>query len=509
MRIARPLAPLLLSLALVCACGAAPAQAARPLQRATAGRPVIVYASVQGAGVFEDTDLTAAWQGLGSLPSDALALATADPDHWRIVYAGLRTGVYASSDSGTTWKPTTLRGHSVYALSVDAHDPNTILAGTDHGVFRSTDGGATWTAGGGITRTVTALAPVAGSSSVYAGGSGRVWLSTDGGVHWSPFGRGLPGRAAINAVAVSMTDPTTVFAATSQGLWEEVGGVWKALRRGGSGHPFTGVSTDPARVFAVARGDTSLYVSTDNGATWSRRAVTGLQNGATTLAQDPQQPDTLLVGGADGSVRFSTDGGTSWATSSQTVAGTVGSPVLALALVRRRALPVDGVIDPHTAGVQWLPVNGGHTIRGAFLTYYQAHANLLGAPLSEDFYDPDRNGAHAQYFQTMELLADGNHVTPAPLGLEAAPVAYTTAQQSYTVDAHFQSFVDANGGADFFGAPVSPAFKQSTNDGTGRYYLVQYFRNARLEYHPEAASAGKTVQLGLLGQEALQAKGWM
>ena len=504
-----PIPRLLASLLLALTLGAAPALAlaARPSQRAAADRPVTVYASVYGAGIFKTANLTGTWQGTGDLPSDALAVATGDPNHWRVVYAGLQDGVYASRDSGTTWTQV-LRGRTVQALTVGAHNPNVVIAATDRGVMRSADGGTTWSVSSGITGSITALA-CAGSATVYAGGTGKVWLSGDGGVHWTVEGRGLPARAAVAALAPNALDPTTVFAATSQGLWEESGGTWKPLRHGLPGRAISDVATDAAHVFAVSKTDNAVYVSTDGGARWSRHAITGLQGGVTQLAEDRQQPGTLIAGGGDGSVWVSADSGMTWTVSSNSVAGTVGSPILALALVRRRALPVDGVSDPHTAGVQWFQGYGGHTLRGPFLAFYQSHADLLGAPLTEEFFDRDRNGARAQYFQNMELLVVGAHVVPAPLGLEAVPSTYVTPGASYTVDPHFQAFVDANGGTDLFGSPVSPAFRQTTDDGTGRLYLVQYFRNARLEYHPEAESAGKAVQIGVLGREALQAKGWL
>jgi hypothetical protein len=40
------------------------------------------------------------------------------------------------------------------------------------------------------------------------------------------------------------------------------------------------------------------------------------------------------------------------------------------------------------------------------------------------------------------------------------------------------------------------------------HYLVPYFRTARLEYHPEVASAGNLVEVGKLGDDALWALGW-
>jgi hypothetical protein len=54
---------------------------------------------------------------------------------------------------------------------------------------------------------------------------------------------------------------------------------------------------------------------------------------------------------------------------------------------------------------------------------------------------------------------------------------------------------------------VSPTFSQANGDGTGHLYLVRYFRTARLEWHPEVVSTGNPVEVGKLGEEALQALG--
>ena len=64
-------------------------------------------------------------------------------------------------------------------------------------------------------------------------------------------------------------------------------------------------------------------------------------------------------------------------------------------------------------------------------------------------------------------------------------------------------------GALLFGYPLSAPLKERNGDGTGRSYLVQYFQNARLEYHPEPAGTGNEIELGLLGKEALKQRGWL
>ncbi|MGA7669262.1 MAG: glycosyl hydrolase family 18 protein [Nitrolancea sp.] len=55
-----------------------------------------------------------------------------------------------------------------------------------------------------------------------------------------------------------------------------------------------------------------------------------------------------------------------------------------------------------------------------------------------------------------------------------------------------------------FGYPISEPF---VDPATG--YTVQYFERARFEYHPENAGTPYDVLLGLLGTDAVRAKGWI
>jgi len=50
---------------------------------------------------------------------------------------------------------------------------------------------------------------------------------------------------------------------------------------------------------------------------------------------------------------------------------------------------------------------------------------------------------------------------------------------------------------------------EANGDGSGRTYLVQYFRNGRLEYHAELRATPYAVSVGLLGQAYLQGRGWL
>lgn len=515
MRAALPARLLVSILALLTMLGIALPALAAPLTARTrvTATPATFYASVGTTGIFKSTTLTASWQASAtSLPDDVLALAVGDVSRWRLVYAGLKDGggVYISHDSGNSWAPSSLHSRTVYALLVSPRKPHEALAATDRGIYRSQDDGATWTLTIGVSQTVTALAQAPASpSTIYAGGAGMAWVSRDGGGHWSAFRAGLSSRATIAALAVDLSDPTMVYAATSQGLWRSRNDAWALLNKAPA-KVFTGVVVTPSCLCAVTSAGTALYLSTDRGASWSSHTIQKLSSGATALAQDPLYPETLLVGDANGLVSLSMDSGLDWSPQSATVAGTIGSPVLALAIAHRPMLPVDGVPDPNQAGVRWFADKAGdglgHTLRGAFLAYWQTNPTLIGFPQTEEFTDTQRGNVTAQYFDRMELLLQGNEVVPAPLGQEQLPITIS-ATATYTIDTRFKTFYAQHGGMIFFGPPVSPAFKATNGDGTGRAYLVQYFRNARLEYHPEVP--GGAVEGGLLGEQSLQARGWL
>jgi len=494
MRLVRFLAALLLALALSIP---AAAFAAGPRDTALNPPPSTVYAGVSNVGVFKDTGPTGSWTGLTALPSTsgALALATGDSMHWRDVCVGLDSGVDCSHDGGATWYGG-LSGHMVHAVLIALSGARTIFAGAER-LYRSDDGGRTWLTAG-ITRSVNALAQAPGS--LYAGGNGRVRVSHDNGQTWvSSYGRGLPSRLTVNSLAVR---GATVYAATSEGVWQTGGGTWTQARTLPA-KAAPAVTATPSRIIALVAGE-GLYASTD-GQTWSPSSIPGLTGTVAALAQDqdPQQPNMLVVGDTNGAVRWSQDGGQTWSALGSTVAGNDGNAISALAVVQRVQLPVDAVADPHQPANVYV---NGHTVSAPFLTYWQAHSDVLGAPETQAFTDTKHGGAAAQYFQNGELLQTGSGVTPAPLGAEQQPGG-ATARASYAPDAHFIKYWTEHGGQKVFGSAVSPLLNKPIGDGTGRSYLVQYFRNARLEYRPTLD--GYVVAPGNLGDQALQAMGWL
>ncbi len=137
----------------------------------------------------------------------------------------------------------------------------------------------------------------------------------------------------------------------------------------------------------------------------------------------------------------------------------------------------------------------GHNLQGEFLKYYDNLANptaVLGYPITEQF---EKNGVLLQYFQRGRLELVGGTVRPTNLGqLTYKPGVKLNFKNSmacetyggYAVCFAFLEFFKANGGVAYFGNPIS-GFEFQDNA------IVQYFENARLEWHASNAEGNRVV----------------
>lgn len=133
--------------------------------------------------------------------------------------------------------------------------------------------------------------------------------------------------------------------------------------------------------------------------------------------------------------------------------------------------------------------------------------DVFGLPYTPLFEDPTSERM-VQYFERARLEYDPatpDDILIAALGAWAldgldAPIPATVPatgpsrlfETGYTVQDQFLTFYEANKGELLFGQPLSPQL----DEGELR---VQYFENARLEWHPEAPPE-RQIQVGLLGR---------
>ncbi|HZY90739.1 MAG TPA: S8 family serine peptidase, partial [Gemmataceae bacterium] len=161
----------------------------------------------------------------------------ADPTNANIIYiAAAGGGVWKSTDGGKTWAPQTDGQSTLFmgAIAVAPSAPTTVYAGTGEsnnsgdsfygrGVLKSTDGGATWSLlnnAGNFDRQViskiavsptdpnTLYVAVAGGGVNGLGGQTGVWKTTDGGQTWTNTTTTIPNVTTNDAFSDVLVDPT-------------------------------------------------------------------------------------------------------------------------------------------------------------------------------------------------------------------------------------------------------------------------------------------------------------
>jgi photosystem II stability/assembly factor-like uncharacterized protein len=154
----------------------------------------------------------------------ALAL---DPQNSQILYAGVGSTLFKTTDGGMTWNPTalTVEKSLVSALTIDPQNSNTVYAVTattrngPGGLWKSLDGGLSWRdLSASLPFPVyTVIANPKNPATIYTGTDFAVMMSTDAGETWVPLTSDMgPARLLV----FDPKSPTTLYAAGSGGLFE-------------------------------------------------------------------------------------------------------------------------------------------------------------------------------------------------------------------------------------------------------------------------------------------------
>jgi photosystem II stability/assembly factor-like uncharacterized protein len=297
-----------------------------------AGAVVAVVGVIAGLGaVSRSSPVTVAGPATAGVPAEpwywTLAVAPSDP---RTLVLATSNGVFRSTDGGSTWAQTGLRGVNTTSLAevggtlfaAGVPGPVTIVrtaagrtAPNGKGVVAaSTDEGATWRTvhpKGLPATTVQSLATDPAGKTLYALlVSGALYRSTDGGRSF----RLVTAKVGIAPWALAVAQGGELVSGDMDG--------GSHVSRSGTGWrptPFTDSSGgrmvmeyavqpgDPARVIMTSRG---IALSTDAGRTW--RLVLRSQVMFGPVAYAPSASSLAYAVGFDGSLWRSDDGGTSW-----------------------------------------------------------------------------------------------------------------------------------------------------------------------------------------------------
>jgi photosystem II stability/assembly factor-like uncharacterized protein len=231
-----------------------------------------IYASANFV-LNQSTDGGENWnQVTGGLPNVLAQTIVVDPVTTTTMYLGSYTGIFKTTDGGTSWAPAgasaAFGNRPVLALAIDPRNTQKICAGTyGGGAFRSSDGGTTWTvANAGFPfeeMTVNDLA-VDAMGTLYAATGFRVFKSTDGAATWTAIANGFaPNASYVYCITIDPKTPTTLYAGTANN------GVYTSTDAGGNWTPMSSGLSDFAlsvSKVAVALSDSSLIYAGTNGA---------------------------------------------------------------------------------------------------------------------------------------------------------------------------------------------------------------------------------------------------
>ena len=297
-----------------------------------------------------------------SLPVQAIAFAPSPSDP--TLFVGTEGGgLWRSIDGGALRRLEAVGAEaSVNAIAVSADfsaDQTLMVATAEGGLMQSRDRGDSWQL----------LAAAADATTVLALTScvdpdGQVWLaglhergvlrSADGGESWQPSNVGVMSRPVL-ALALPPefeSDGTLLAGTAAEGVLRSTdgGATWSSASDGLGELSVTSLAFSPTfpadrRVLAIA--GASLMESRTGGRTWT--PVAGLPRDVMPLglaiASDPRAGHAIAVGGADGALALSHDGGTSWSRSAERFAR---KNVVTVAFSPNFAL--DGTVFAATAG---------------------------------------------------------------------------------------------------------------------------------------------------------------
>jgi ligand-binding sensor domain-containing protein len=217
----------------------------------------------------------AQWVQTNKLPGGFITALVAEPNGTGAtnLFAGTNSGVYLSTNNGTSWSAPGTGLPSDTRVNAIALEGTNLFAGTDSGVYLSTDNGTSWTlasAGLPANTSVSALAVIgtnlfAGTSSEYSWSERGVFLSTNNGTSWTGVNTGLM-NSTVSAFAVNGPN---LFVETNSGVYLSTnnGTSWTVASAGLPANTNVGaLAFIGTNLFASTGG--GVFLSTDNGGNW-------------------------------------------------------------------------------------------------------------------------------------------------------------------------------------------------------------------------------------------------
>jgi gliding motility-associated-like protein len=320
-----------------------------------------LFASAGPGGVYVTTDNGLNWvEANNGLPYFPFCYSLT---HFgSTLYASISNhGVFKSVNYGQNWIPINqgIEKRTIYSLLVNAND----IYGCDSqgGLYYSPDAGQTWEQrnGGFINNQIVRVA-FAGSK-LLAAVSGNVpglYTSTDKGRSWSKLAVNATQInnmvVADNAIYVVGGNPTLIS--------RDFGATWTTSLIGTTGfHILTGIYAQGDRV-VVGAGDSTLYVSEDEGRNWVVISNLPYPGAVNSLRYTNNR---YYIAGQEG-FYFSPDNGMTWQARSKGLRNHIISHLLANDSIVVAGTYINGFFISKDQGYSWTEINDGLLLREGY-----------------------------------------------------------------------------------------------------------------------------------------------
>ena len=318
-----------------------------------------LYAVSARGGLFFSNNNGSSWvvaAGTDIMPFMRLASVCIDYTNDNIIYLGTGdanyyfsgSGVYKSTNGGTTFTATTLTSKLVVEMLMDPNDHNSIIAATNAGIYKTTNAGSTWTLKSANLAFYSMVYKKNSSGrTIYAATVSNFYKSADYGETWTqvtngiyvPSGYSTGGGCRIavtpadtNIVYLAMvakngtifksTDGASSFIAMKDAATPNLTAYENTTASTGQGDYNLALCIDPTNSNTVYIGSQNVWKSGNGGAAWTMVAnwYDKVHTDIHQLIFNPYN-SSQLYDVNDGGVWLSTDAGANWSPKSDGIFG--------------------------------------------------------------------------------------------------------------------------------------------------------------------------------------------
>jgi photosystem II stability/assembly factor-like uncharacterized protein len=180
---------------------------------------------------LDATASTVVWTTIGGPLAEHggnyVTAATEAPSNADVIYAVRNENAVfvtsnASQGDGATWTQVTQTGnlHGIHAVTVHPTDPRTAYLACNSGIYKTTDMGTTWVEEGvqNIIYRDVAIDP-ANPEHIFAASNAGVFASTDGGGRWENMSEGIPAGMVVTALSFNAASRQLAASTYGRGVY--------------------------------------------------------------------------------------------------------------------------------------------------------------------------------------------------------------------------------------------------------------------------------------------------